>query len=200
MRVICGPVPGCAPHFCLTLGCCFRFGTVASGPFFGLRPCGLYPAAHLCPAADTSGTFGSNFLTFARHSPITPAKEFTAMIELTRLNGIPMVLNSDLIKTAEASPDTMLTLDQRRKADCARDMRRGRRAGARLSRAAAGRGGAAPAITSATCSGLSPGQPRCCRLSRTPRRTQADREPDCRSIATSKLSASAYCSRELLHG
>jgi flagellar protein FlbD len=32
------------------------------------------------------------------------------MIELTRLNGNPMQLNSDLIKTAEASPDTMLTL------------------------------------------------------------------------------------------
>lgn len=32
------------------------------------------------------------------------------MIELTRLNGNSMVLNSDLIKTAEASPDTMLTL------------------------------------------------------------------------------------------
>jgi flagellar protein FlbD len=32
------------------------------------------------------------------------------MIELTRLNGNPMVLNSDLIKIAEASPDTMLTL------------------------------------------------------------------------------------------
>jgi flagellar protein FlbD len=32
------------------------------------------------------------------------------MIELTRLNGSSMVLNSDLIKTAEASPDTMLTL------------------------------------------------------------------------------------------
>jgi flagellar protein FlbD len=32
------------------------------------------------------------------------------MIELTRLNGTSMVLNSDLIKTAEASPDTMLTL------------------------------------------------------------------------------------------
>jgi flagellar protein FlbD len=32
------------------------------------------------------------------------------MIELTRLNGKPIVLNSDLIKTAEASPDTMLTL------------------------------------------------------------------------------------------
>lgn len=32
------------------------------------------------------------------------------MIELTRLNGNPILLNSDLIKTAEASPDTMLTL------------------------------------------------------------------------------------------
>jgi flagellar protein FlbD len=32
------------------------------------------------------------------------------MIELTRLNGKSIVLNSDLIKTAEASPDTMLTL------------------------------------------------------------------------------------------
>ncbi len=32
------------------------------------------------------------------------------MIHLTKLNGNSMVLNSDLIKTAEASPDTMLTL------------------------------------------------------------------------------------------
>ena len=32
------------------------------------------------------------------------------MIELTRLNGNPLLVNSDLIKTAEASPDTMLTL------------------------------------------------------------------------------------------
>ena len=32
------------------------------------------------------------------------------MIQLTRLNGTSIVLNSDLIKTAEASPDTMLTL------------------------------------------------------------------------------------------
>jgi flagellar protein FlbD len=32
------------------------------------------------------------------------------MIELTRLNGHLMVLNSDLIKYAESSPDTMLTL------------------------------------------------------------------------------------------
>ena len=32
------------------------------------------------------------------------------MIELTRLNGTPLMVNSDLIKTAEAAPDTMLTL------------------------------------------------------------------------------------------
>lgn len=32
------------------------------------------------------------------------------MIHLTRLNGNPLLLNSDLIKTAETSPDTMLTL------------------------------------------------------------------------------------------
>jgi len=32
------------------------------------------------------------------------------VIEVTRLNGNRMILNSDLIKTAEASPDTMLTL------------------------------------------------------------------------------------------
>jgi flagellar protein FlbD len=32
------------------------------------------------------------------------------MIEVTRLNGNSMVINSDLIKIAEQSPDTMLTL------------------------------------------------------------------------------------------
>lgn len=32
------------------------------------------------------------------------------MIHLTRLNGTPIYVNSDLIKYAEASPDTMLTL------------------------------------------------------------------------------------------
>ena len=32
------------------------------------------------------------------------------MIQLTRLNGTSIVLNSDLIKIAESSPDTMLTL------------------------------------------------------------------------------------------
>jgi flagellar protein FlbD len=33
-----------------------------------------------------------------------------AMIELTRLNGTPLFVNCDLIKWAEAAPDTMLTL------------------------------------------------------------------------------------------
>jgi flagellar protein FlbD len=32
------------------------------------------------------------------------------MVELTRLNGNALVINSDLIKFAESSPDTMLTL------------------------------------------------------------------------------------------
>ena len=32
------------------------------------------------------------------------------MIELTRLNGNPLYVNSDLIKWAEAAPDTLLTL------------------------------------------------------------------------------------------
>ena len=32
------------------------------------------------------------------------------MIEVTRLNGMPMLVNSDLIKIVESSPDTMLTL------------------------------------------------------------------------------------------
>lgn len=32
------------------------------------------------------------------------------MVQLTRLNGNPLVVNSDLIKYAEASPDTVLTL------------------------------------------------------------------------------------------
>jgi flagellar protein FlbD len=32
------------------------------------------------------------------------------MIQLTRLNGNNIVLNSDLIKTAESSPDTVITL------------------------------------------------------------------------------------------
>jgi len=33
-----------------------------------------------------------------------------AMIELTRLNGNPFIVNSDLVKWVEAAPDTMLTL------------------------------------------------------------------------------------------
>jgi flagellar protein FlbD len=32
------------------------------------------------------------------------------MIQLTRLNGVPLVVNSDLIKFMESNPDTVLTL------------------------------------------------------------------------------------------
>jgi flagellar protein FlbD len=36
--------------------------------------------------------------------------EALLMIELTRLNGSPLAVNCDLIKYAEAAPDTVLTL------------------------------------------------------------------------------------------
>jgi flagellar protein FlbD len=36
--------------------------------------------------------------------------EVLHMIELTRLNGSPLAVNCDLIKYAEAAPDTVLTL------------------------------------------------------------------------------------------
>ncbi len=47
-----------------------------------------------------------------RFAPITmlTARGHRGMIQLTRLNGNPLVVNSDLIKYAEASPDTVLTL------------------------------------------------------------------------------------------
>jgi flagellar motor protein MotB len=62
------------------------------------------------------------------------------MIELTRLNGNPMVLNSDLIKTAEASPDTMLTLINGEKLIVRERLRRSGGTRARLPRAPAGLG------------------------------------------------------------
>jgi flagellar protein FlbD len=51
-----------------------------------------------------------NFQPSLPISSYEPREPVTTMIELTRLNGTPMLLNSDLIKSAEASPDTMLTL------------------------------------------------------------------------------------------
>jgi flagellar protein FlbD len=39
-----------------------------------------------------------------------PMKGTPHMIELTRLNGSPLAINCDLIKYAEAAPDTVLTL------------------------------------------------------------------------------------------
>ncbi len=32
------------------------------------------------------------------------------MIELTRLNGLPVIVNADLIKFIEATPDTLISL------------------------------------------------------------------------------------------
>jgi flagellar protein FlbD len=43
-------------------------------------------------------------------APITPAGGKRAVIELTRLNGQKLYLNCDLLKYAETSPDTVLTL------------------------------------------------------------------------------------------
>jgi flagellar protein FlbD len=63
----------------------------------------------MCPAQDTSPDFGLIHQPFPPPAD-NPCEGVLAMIELTRLNGRPIVLNSDLIKTAEASPDTMLTL------------------------------------------------------------------------------------------
>jgi flagellar protein FlbD len=39
-----------------------------------------------------------------------PGRKHHDMIELTRLNGSPLAVNCDLIKYAEAAPDTVLTL------------------------------------------------------------------------------------------
>lgn len=93
---------------CLRAALADASGSVAaaSGPFFGLR-LGDFMFLKLCPAEDTSA------LSRRLESLTDPAdnlQEADAMIKLTRLNGNPMMINSDLIKTAEASPDTMLTL------------------------------------------------------------------------------------------
>ncbi len=37
------------------------------------------------------------------------------MIQVTRLNGTPMVLNADLIETVESTPDTLVSLTTGRK-------------------------------------------------------------------------------------
>jgi flagellar protein FlbD len=42
--------------------------------------------------------------------PMKHREEHHHMIELTRLNGSPLAINCDLIKYAEAAPDTVLTL------------------------------------------------------------------------------------------
>jgi flagellar protein FlbD len=63
----------------------------------------------MSPTGHITTSFLSALILFTI-APITLTQEPEFMIHLTRLNGNPMVVNSDLIKFAEASPDTMLTL------------------------------------------------------------------------------------------
>ena len=58
----------------------------------------IYRLNGLCPSAD-KGSAGI-------HVPV----KGTLVIQLTRLNGNPIALNSDLIKFVENAPDTVITL------------------------------------------------------------------------------------------
>src|SRR6202035_585701 len=104
------PFPGCVlPFLFASLGCCC--GVLPSH----LDGFSAWVSLTLCEQRSVAGrdTFSTLLLIFdlPMRLPITTlCEELRVMIELTRLNGNPMVLNSDLIKTAEASPDTMLTL------------------------------------------------------------------------------------------
>src|SRR6202012_2308437 len=64
-------------------------------------PCSLASHVHALPLFFTVKPFPLPPITLSRRA---------TMISLTRLNGHPIVINSDLIKYIEASPDTMLTL------------------------------------------------------------------------------------------
>src|SRR5271170_7093909 len=50
------------------------------------------------------------YLLTSASLPMKPMEGTPPMIELTRLNGSPLAINCDLIKYAEAAPDTVLTL------------------------------------------------------------------------------------------
>jgi flagellar protein FlbD len=67
----------------------------------------LFPHGHSPLVSENESKSLLTSLTFL---PISIAGGSHAMIEVTRLNGNTMVINSDLIKIAEQSPDTMLTL------------------------------------------------------------------------------------------
>jgi flagellar protein FlbD len=60
--------------------------------------------------ADSAGLVTYPNLRFASPPPITDVKAGEVMIELTRLNGNPLVLNAELIKFVEQNPDTVITL------------------------------------------------------------------------------------------
>ena len=73
-----------------------------------MRNCFICPLSHDLFAAAPLVHLTLNLPTFL---PISlSGGHGSAMIELTRLNGNALVINSDLIKFAETSPDTMLTL------------------------------------------------------------------------------------------
>jgi uncharacterized protein YlzI (FlbEa/FlbD family) len=64
------------------------------------------------PQSKTGGTTAVRTLTLFRERWDRPARIGRArkMIQLTRLNNQPLIVNSDLIKFVERAPDTVLTL------------------------------------------------------------------------------------------
>lgn len=67
---------------------------------------------HLTCTKDRTRLFAALYESFGRAAdkPDRTQEDIQSMIALTRLNGQAMVVNSDLIKYVESSPDTMLTL------------------------------------------------------------------------------------------
>ncbi len=130
-------------------------GTAASGPFFGAG-FGNFIAWSVVSLRGHFFLVFLIFYPFGRSADKPIEGSYTAMIELTRLNGTPIVLNSDLIKTAEASPDTMLTLINGEKLIVREGLRRGHRAGAGVPRPVAGLRGPDACHPMAICSGWFP--------------------------------------------
>ena len=97
------------PLSCLALGCCLRACCRRIWPLLRRVELGLYCNLFMSSRrtlVTPMGLISDPFVLARRYHE----RRSFAMIEVTRLNGSTMVLNSDLIKTAEASPDTMLTL------------------------------------------------------------------------------------------
>jgi len=97
------------------------FAVPARLPFFPLRPLlytsaidsttrNLYSFPNFYFFSATSIARTSSHLSFSRFPPITLMKGRHSMIELTRLNGHPLIINAELIKFVEQNPDTVITL------------------------------------------------------------------------------------------